>query len=235
MNNTNNMSARESFQIAKQLFVNAFSDKFPGDLAGLNRFVNGLKLSQSEIRLEVALNTTATQFTFGVTPNQQNTNGVNFPLERRLQQQDSFVCNEYGIFVAKTTGDNDRAFQLLTYGNTQVFTVANEANAIDANFFCSGSFELKVNNDVVMPYRGLFNHWYKPQTQQTDALGAGSPKDQLRGAEDGMITNEPNILFIGTKNNVPSINLPTAMAAATNVRAVLILRGILAQNSTVTS
>lgn len=228
------MSARESFQNARQLFFEAFADKFVNRPAQLQAFVNGLKLSQSEIRLEVALNTTATQFVFGVTPNQQNTNGVNFPLERRLQQTDSFVCNEYGIFIAKTDGDTDRAFLLDTYGNTQNFLAA-EAAAIDDNFYCSSFFELKVNNDVVMPYRALFNHWYKPQTQQTDALGAASPKSQLRGAEDGMITNEPNIVFIGTKNSVPAINLPTAMAAAANVRAVLILRGILAQNSTVTS
>jgi hypothetical protein len=235
VNNTNNMSARESFQIAKSLFFNAFLDKFRGDAARTNEFVNNLKLSQGEIRLEVKLNTTSNTFTFGVTPNQANSNNAQFPTEQRLQLQDSFVANEYGIFVAKTDGDTDSAFRLRTYGNTQDFTVAGEAQAIDETFYSNGYFSLKVNNDVILPFRGLFNHWYKPQTQQTDALGAASPGDQIRGCEDGMITMEPNILLIGSKNYVPQIVLPAAMAAATNVRAVLIFRGILAQNSTVVS
>jgi hypothetical protein len=84
-----------------------------------------------------------------------------------------------------------------------------------------------------MPYRGLFNHWYKGQTQQTAALGAASPADQIRGAEDGFITDEPNILLIGSKGYIPQIILPAAIAlTSTHVRAVLIFKGILAQNST---
>jgi hypothetical protein len=95
---------------------------------------------------------------------------------------------------------------------------------------------MNVNNDVVIPYRGLFNHWYKPQTQQTAALGAGSPGDQIRGAEDGMITFEPNAILIGSKGYQPQIVLPAAMASAAQfLRCILIFRGILAQNSTVVS
>lgn len=230
------MSARESFQIAKQIFFDAFADKFQGNPQALKRFVDGLKLSQSEIRLEVALDTTSNSFTFGVTPNQRNSTGVNFNTEQRLNLQDSFVMNEYGIFVAKVADNNDTVFNLCTYGNTQEFTAA-EAAALDGNFYSNGYFQIKVNNDVVMPFRGLLNHWYKPQTQQTDALGVASPKDQLRGAEDGMITAEPNVLLIGSKNTVPTINLPSAMAAAAagTIRVIFIARGILAQNSTVVS
>jgi hypothetical protein len=84
-----------------------------------------------------------------------------------------------------------------------------------------------------MPYRGLWNHLYNPQTQQTNPLGAGSPGDQVRGAEDGMVTMEPNILLVGSKGYLPEIVLKSALAsAAANLRAVLIFRGVLAQNST---
>jgi hypothetical protein len=238
LNNTNNYTARESYNHARKMFFRAFRDKFqagPGGDQACENWVNSLKLSQSEIRLEVNLLTTSNSFIFGVTPNQANSSNVQFATETRLNLQDSLCVNEYGIFVGLAAGNNDTAWPLNTYGNTQVFAAA-DAAALDSTFYSNGGFQVKCNNDVICPYRGLFNHWYKPQTQQTAALGAGSPKDQIRGAEDGCITAEPNIVLIGSKNYVPEIVLKSAMAsAAANLRAVVIFRGILAQNSTVVS
>lgn len=239
MNNTNNMSARESFQMAKKLFFKAFRNQFGapgagGDQACMN-YVESLKLSQNEIRLEVNLATTSSNFVFGLTPNQQNTSGVNFLTENRLNLQDTFCVNEYGILVAQASGNNDTTFKMNTYGNTQIFAAA-DAAALDSTFYANGGFQIKCNNDVIVPYRGLWNHYYAPQTQQTAALGAASPKDQQRGAEDGFITAEPNVVLVGSKNYVPEIVLKAAMAsAAANLRCILIFRGILAQNSTVVS
>lgn len=233
MNNTNNQSARESFRTARDTLFNAWLGSFKGDVKATWDYVNNRKLSQHEIRLEVGLNTTNNRFTFGVTPNQANSSNVIFATENRLNLQDTLVVSEYGIFVAQTSGNTDTTYILNTYGNTQVFAAA-DAAALDSTFYSNGSFTTKVNNDVIIPYRGLFNHWYKPQTQQTAALGAGSPKDQLRGAEDGFVTQEPNLLLIGSKNYVPEIVLGAALAsAAANLRCILIYRGILAQNSTV--
>lgn len=237
MNNTNNMSARDSFIRAKEIFVSAFMSNFinKGGEQACRQFVNSLKLSQSEIRLEVNLSVNNNSFTFGVLNNQANSNNVQFATEKRLNQSDTLCVNEYGIYVGQASGNNDAAYNLNTYGNTQIFAAA-DAAALDSTFYSNGGFQITCNNDIVAPYRGLFNHWYKPQTQQTAALGAGSPKDQIRGAEDGMITMEPNILLIGSKNYQPQIVLPAAMAsAAANLRCVLIMRGILAQNSTVVS
>ena len=238
MNSTSNISARDSYTTAKHIFYNAMRNKFTagpqGDQDCMN-WVNNLKLSQGEIRLEVNLNTTSNTFVFGVTPNQQNSSNVQFSTERRLQLQDSLVVSDYGIFVGQASGNTDTTFALNTYGNTQVFAAA-DAAALDSTFYSNGWFSLKANNDVIIPYRGLFNHWYKPQTQQTAALGAGSPKDQLRGAEDGFVTMEPNILLIGSKNYQPEINLASALAnASANLRCIFIARGIVAQNSTVVS
>jgi hypothetical protein len=233
MNSTNNASARMSFDIARQLLYDSWIGSFKGDAAGCRNWVNGKKLSQHEVRLEVELNTANNRFAFGVTPNQSNTTNFIFPTENRLMLQDSLIVSEYALFVCQPASRTDVAFTLETYGNTQVFAAA-DAAALDGTFYSNGSFSTKVNNDVVIPYRGLFNHWYKPQTQQTAALGPASPKDQLRGAEDGFVTQEPNLLLIGSKNYVPEIILPGALAsAAAFLRAVLIYRGVLAQNSTV--
>lgn len=234
LNNTNNFSARESFNQAKKMFFRAFRDKFRTDNDCM-AWVEGLKLSQSEIRLEVELNAINNSFLFGVTPNQVNSTNVQFNTENRLNLQDSLCVNEYGIFVGNPSSRTSAAWKLRTYGNTQDFVAASAA-ALDSTFYSHGRFIMKANNDVIMPYRGLFNHWYKPQTQQTAALGAASPDDQIRGAEDGMITDEPNIVLIGSKNYQPTIELPTALASCdTFERAVVIFRGILAQNSTVVS
>lgn len=233
MNSTNNASARQSFEIAQQVLFNSWIDSFKGDVAACRAWVNNRKLSQHEVRLEVELNTQNNRFVFGVTPNQANSTNVIFNTENRLNLQDSLIVSEYALFVAQPTSRTDTTFALNTYGNTQVFAAA-DAAALDSTFYSNGFLTTKVNNDVIIPYRSLYNHWYKPQTQQTAPLGAGSPKDQLRGAEDGFVTQEPNLLLIGSKNYQPEIVLPSALASAASfLRAILVYRGVLAQNSTV--
>lgn len=235
LNSTNNFTARDGYAHAKRMFVQAFLDNFKGDEIACMRWVESLKLSQSEVRLEVGLNTTSNSFSFGVTPNQANSSNIIFNTENRLQMQDSLCVYEYGIFVAQPSGQTDTAYKLCTYGNTQVFAAA-DAAALDSTFYANGSFRVTCNNDVLIPYRGLFNHYYAPQTQQTAPVGAGSPKDQQRGAEDGFITAEPNLVLIGSKSTIPQIVLPSALASASaNLRCILIFRGVLAQNSTVVS
>lgn len=233
MNSTNNASARMSYEKAREILYASWIESFKGDSKACWDWVNSRKLSQHEIRLEVELNVNNNRFVFGVTANQSNSTNVIFNTENRLALQDSLVVADYGIFVAQPASRVDTAYVLNTYGNTQVFAAA-DAAALDSTFYSNGTLQTRVNNDVIIPYRGLFNHWYKPITQQTAALGAGSPNDQLRGAEDGFVTQEPNLLLIGSKNYVPEIVLPGAMAsAAAFLRAILIYRGVLAQNSTV--
>lgn len=234
MNNTNNIAARAAFKTAREVFFRAMRNKFATD-EECNTWVDERKLSQGEIRLEVGLTTTSTNFRFGLTQNQNNSSGVVFNTENRLTMQDTLLANEYGIFVAKPASATDTAYNLRTYGNTVDFSAA-AAAALDTTFYDNGYFRLGVNNDVIIPYRGLFNHLYKPQTQQTAALGAASPGDQIRGAEDGFVTMEPNTLLIGSKGYIPEIVLPSALGTVdANSRVVLIFRGILAQNATVVS
>lgn len=236
MNNTNNISARDSYQHARKMFYMAFRDKFPagpeGDRA-CTAHVNSLKLTQGAIRLEVELDTTNSVYTFGVTQQQPNYNNIVFPTERRLPLQDSICGTEIFMSVCKPASRTDINFQLRTYGNTVDFSAA-AAAAINGTLYSNSGLKVTVNNDVILPYRPLLDFLYKPQTQQTAALGAGSPNDQFRGAEDAAATAEPNLVFIGSKNSEPQIILPGAMAAVDQyTRVVLIIRGPYAQNSTV--
>jgi len=232
MNNTNNASARMSFDVARKLLFNSWIKSFGGDAKACWEWVNGRKLSQQELRLEVNLTTGNSIWTFAVTKLQQNSTGVIFPTEERLNPQDSLISNEYAIQIAQTTGNADADYITRTYPNTQDFAAA-DVTALNGTFYSNGGFTMKVNNDVVLPYRPLRNHLYRGQTQQTAALGAGSPQDQYRGAEDSFVTNVPNILLIGTKNYIPQIILkgPITLTNA-NIRAILIFQGVLAQNST---
>jgi hypothetical protein len=234
MNNTNNVSARMSFDIARNLLYKSWIGSFNGDTNACWNWVDGRKLSQSEIRCEVKLNVTNTNFTFGVVTQQPNSSAVLFPTEKRLNLQDSLIVAEYGIFVGVAASDTDSNWLAHTYGNPNVFTTSASFAAIDGGFYSSGGFQMTVNNDTIIPYRGLLNHYYRPQTQQIAAIAVGAVGDQLRGAEDAMITQEPNLILVGSKNYVPQIVLPAALAAITpGTRAVLIFRGVLAQNSTV--
>lgn len=238
MNNTNNIAARASYKIAKDIYFNSMKDKFAA--AGMTEdqartWVDNLKWSQGEIRLECELAANTTNFRFGVTQNQPNTTGVLFNTENRLTMQDTLVANEYEIYVGKPASRTDTLWKVRTYGNPVDFT-AGAALAIDTTLFAHGYLRVSVNNDVVVPYRGLLNHLYRPQTQQTAPLGAGSPDDQFRGAEDGSITEEPNMFLIGSKGYIPEVVLPAALATVDAFsRIVLIFKGPLAQNSTVVS
>jgi hypothetical protein len=233
VNNTNNSSARDSYNNAREIYFKAWLGNFGGNAKDTMDFVDTLKLSQHELRLEVELNATSNTFQFGVTPDQPNTTNVLFNTENRLIKTDSIVISEYGIFVAAPSSRTAVNYKLRTYGNTQDFGAA-DGLLLDSIFYTNGALSISAANDLVIPYRGLFNHWYKGQTQETAPIGAASPDDMVRGAEDGMITMEPNILLIGSKQYRPTITLPTALVglAGTFDRAVLILRGVLAQNST---
>lgn len=236
LNNTNNATARDAYRIAREMFYDALRDKFPDGAVGdakCRAWVNNLKLTQGEIRLEVQLNAVNNIFTFGVTPNQANSNNVQFVTEKRLPLQDSICATEMQILVCKPASQTSTAHQLRTYGNTIDFTAA-AAAALNQTFYSHGNFTMKVNNDVLVPYRGLNNWFYKPQTQMTAALGAGSPDDQYRGAEDATTTVEPNLVLIGSKNTIPQIEFPTNLATVDEfTRAVIIFKGPYAQNSTV--
>lgn len=236
MNSTNNLSARESLVVARDMFFNALRDKFqPGPIGDqqCREWVNGLVLTQGEVRLEVELQANTNELKFGVTPNQSNTTNVVFNTELRLPLQDSICATEMYLYVGKPASRTATNWSLRTYGNTQDFSAA-AATAIDTQLYSHGIFRMTVNNRVIVPQRGLANFHYRGQTQQTAPLGAGSPGDMFRGSDDAGVTCEPNIVLIGSANNIPTIVLPAALGTVDEFsRAILVFKGPYAQNSTV--
>lgn len=237
MNNSNNQTARAAYQRAKEILYDSWIGTFmndgkPNPEGRCRDYVESRKCSQSTLRLEVGLTAVGTNFKFAVTPNVANSSNVVFLTEQRLEMQDTLIANEYAVQIAQTAGNNDVNFQPRSYPNTQDFAAADVA-LLNNIFYGNGSLRWTCNNDVIAPYRPLRQNYYAGQTQQTAALGAGSPQDQFRGAEDGFITMEPNIWLIGSKGYIPEIVLKTAMTGlGANIRAILWLNGILAQNST---
>lgn len=212
----NSIAARMVYDNARSLLAAAFPGQNPSNF----------KCTQSYLRLELALSTAITNYQFQIL---NQTTGAQFNTEQRLNLQDSFVISSLGVFLALPTGATDTTFELDTYPSPVKY-----AQDVPMTTLYNGQLQIKINNDVVVPAWDIQQHFYRPQTQLTAA--ANSPLDQKRLAEDSMIAVEPNIIAIGSKNTQISIVLPTAMTAVdANSRVVLLMRGVLAQNSTVVS
>lgn len=201
-------------------------------LAGVS--VDESKLTQSFLRLENQMTVNKTQFQFPVLNNQNNAAGTIFNTEFRLNQQDSFVAAMWGLFISKPASNVDAAFILHTYPNPQVFTTANVAAAAETIY--NSIFQLSVNNDIILPAWDASRHRQVPQTQNGVGVTAQTifPLDQIDGSSDGYFPVEPNLIFIGSKNSVLNLILPAALVAVEPFqRTSVILRGVLAQNSTI--
>lgn len=191
-------------------------------------------LSQSYLRLEVALSTSKTNYQFPILQN-DNTNGAAFNTENRLALQDAFYVSSIGLFFCKPSSSTDTTFQLVSYPNASIFSTANTAASLFTWY--NSSLQLIVNNRQIIPSYDLYRHYSVPQQQTTanaDYTTSGiSYKDQQSGADSGFYPVEPGWVIVGSKNNVLSVNLPASMAAVeTNSRAVIIVRGHLGQNIT---
>lgn len=220
-----------AYDNSRQSLYNSMRNKFSND-ADCWAWVNSCVFSQGEIRLETLLAANLTQFKFGLLQTDANSANQRFNTERRLNLQDSLVVSSYGIYVSQPSSNEDTTYSLITYGKSSLIPAADQASF--NGLFNNGWLSISCDNYQLIPYRGMFNHLYQPQTQQTAALGAGSPADQLRGAEDGQITQEPNLVLNGAKQYNITVNVPVALASVTNPysRIHIIFRGLLAQNST---
>lgn len=212
----NTIAARMVYDNAQRALAQAYP--------GVN--IKQFKCTQSFLRLELALSTTVTRYQFQIL---NQTTSTQFNTEKRLNLQDSFVISSLGVFLGKPSSSTDTTFELDTYGNPTKYTNGAAMQAI-----YNGVLSVTVNNDVILPAWDVTRHFYKPQTQQTGA--ANSPFDQKRLAEDGFYAVEPNIIAVGSKNTQITIDLAAALSAVdASSRVIVVLRGVLAQNSTVVS
>lgn len=225
MHQISTMNSRLVFLNAKQLLIRA----------GVS--VADSKLTQSFLRLENQMLVGKTQFQFFLLTTQVNNAGLIFNTEQRLNQQDSFVAAAWGVFLSKPSSNSDATFILASYANPSVFTTVNAASS--AQTIYNSYFQLAVNNDIIVPAWDAYRHRSVPQTQfltfVPPATGATVPnEDQIDGASDAFHPVEPNIVFIGSKNNVLNLIMPAAFTAVeTFGRMTVLFRGVLAQNSTI--
>ena len=217
------VGTRLAYEKAKQALANA----------GFNP--NQVVLSQSYLRLEVALSTSITNYQFPVLVNDvSSSNTTSFATEQRLNLQDSFVISSLGFFVAAPSSSTAVDFQLATYPNPYIFSTTNAASSL-FNWYNS-SLTLTVNNRQIVPAYDLYRHYSVPQQQGGNAYTTAQTqafRDQQDGGESAFYPIEPAWVLVGSKQNTLQVQLPSAMAAIqTHSRAILILRGHLAQNST---
>ena len=188
-------------------------------------------LSQSYIRSEVAMSTSTTSYQVPILVNSTGAN-TNFATNNLLNLQDAFVVSSIGIFVSIPATSTTTAFRLYTYPNTTAFSTAGAATAL-YNLY-NGKMSVVVNNRQIVPAWDIYRHLYVPQTQQ-GAASTATTQDENDATEFGYYPVEPNIVLVGSKNNVISLELPGAIStleAGTAPRIVVIMRGILAQNVT---
>lgn len=191
----------------------------------LNRAV----LSQSYLRSEVTMTTTATRYRFPLLINDNFSTVTN--TSQLLNLQDAFVISHWGFYVAAPTSTTNTEFQLVTYPNAIIFSTANAATALYTAY--NGYFQLTVNNRVIVPQLDAYRFYDVPQTQDGSAAAV---IDQQKGSDSALYPVEPGIVLVGSKQNVLELILPSALAAiqtgGANPRFVVYFAGHLAQNVT---
>lgn len=236
LNTKNPVAARMGYQQVRQQIFDAWIKSFGGDVTRCWDYVDSLKLAPNTVRLENVLSPNTANYTFGVTPQQANNSGVQYRTEKRLNQTDTLIVTSYGILVGLplTNDPNDVNWSLRTFANPLEFGTA-DAKLINDVIYSNSNLKVTVNNDILIPSADVFQNLFIPETQATSAPGAGSPLTEITGAEDGFVAVEPNIYLVGPRNSVLEVILPSSMTAlaATNARIAIVLRGYLAQNSTV--
>jgi hypothetical protein len=222
-----------SQQGARQVFDNS---RRLVEAAGLTN--QSTVLTQSYIRSEVLLATNTTQYHVPILIN-DNQNGAtsSFNTSQLLNLQDAFVVS--GIFVGfSNNADNTAAnFRVNTYPSP--LNCGTPAAATSMLTLYNGQLQLTVNNRQIMTAFPLNNCFYVPQTQgliaQAASPGPYNAIDQNEGFYPAIVPIEPNVVLVGSKNNVCQINLPAAIGTLPNggaPRLVVIFSGILAQNCT---
>lgn len=237
----NGIEAREDFINVVRIFDNAFNPKYVFDKTQNKWVVNpaydalwdavsAFRLTQQTLRLEQPMVAGSNVYNFPILNNIQN-QAQQFSTEIRLAQQDTFVPTHLGFFLEYPSGVNDATFQIKTYPS-QILS----AQPVQEQAYYNGVLNIMVNNVQYTSNWDLWRHFVTNQTQQTAALGAGSPEDQLNGSQDGWYAMQPFVLMIGSQNIRISITLPAAgapNAVTANARICLMLRGVLGQQSTV--
>jgi hypothetical protein len=195
-------------------------------------YMGASPISQSTLRLEQTLVTTNTQYTFAVLTNNNGPAGTLFPTEIRLNQQDSFITSALTIRLGLPANAGDCAYIDHSYPNPIVFATGAAALGV----IYKSQLKVTINNVVKIPtlQLGRFRQVQFAQQATAAANQNGIAQDSIDEATDGMMLVEPNIILIGSKNNLIQVTLPAALAAVdAGTRLIMEWRGVLVQNSTI--
>lgn len=203
---------------------------------------SGAVMSQSHLRLETALVAGQTTYNFDVLVN-ESANG-NFNTAVKLNLQDAFVMASIGFYLAVPDSATDTKFRLLTYPTYDADNFSTTTLAKDALAFYNGTWNLTINQRVVVSNWDLQRHLHIPQQQsnavtavQTAAAAFAAPihlgDDEYQGDAFAQFPVEPNVTLVGSKKHQFQVTLPQGIATIpANSRVVCLMRGILAQNVT---
>lgn len=189
-------------------------------------------ISQSTLRLEQTLTAGATQYTFAVLVNDNGPAGTKFPTEIRLNQQDSFIASTLAIRLGLPSSAADCSYVDHSYPNPIVFATG----AASLGTVYKSYMKVTINNVVKIPtlQLGRFRQVQFAQQATAAANQNGIAQDSIDEATDGVMLVEPNIILIGSKNNLITVTLPAAMATVdAGTRLIMEWRGVLVQNSTI--
>jgi len=133
-------------------------------------------LTQSYLRLEQPVTTTATNIVFPILVNQTfGSSNTTFITERRLQLQDSFVVSDLALFLFFPSAVGATTSHLYSYPS--FFITA--ASYAQYQQIYHGYLTLSVNNQVIVPFWDVQRSYKVNQTQNLAAIAAASPDDQL--------------------------------------------------------
>lgn len=194
-------------------------------------------LSQSFLRFEQLLTINKSTYRFPILANEQNEDATNArTTEKRLKLQSAFYVTEMMVYLANAATTTSTDLVLQTYPNPVIFPLAKTATGGSAFYiFYNGQMNITVNNYKIVPGLDLERFLRVPQTQLITGTAGTVPITQFDGSEMNFV--EPNIVMIGSKDTELSISLPTSITTieATPTYAVIMMRGLLAQNVTIIS
>jgi hypothetical protein len=200
--------------------------------AGLNP--DDVYLTPSTLRFELQLLTTKAQYIFGITTVNNGPAGSLFNTEVRLNQQDSFITSYLQLAIGEPSSAIDATWPDHFYPSPAVFAGVGESSALEIVY--KSQLKITVNNKVVLPtlHTGRFRNVPFAQQVAAAANQNGIARDMADHSADGMLTEVPSIVLIGSSNNLVEIDMPNAPAVVgANTRIVLMAHGLLAQNSTI--
>lgn len=193
----------------------------------------GAVLSQSYLRSEVTLNTSATSFRFPLVVNDNFTTISNTSV--LLNLQDVFIVSRWRIGFASPSSATATNFPISFYPDKTIFSSANTQTSLWTAY--NAYLQITVNGKVVYPKLAVDRSLSVPTTQAVANAYYATTGPALLGEQYGSSTSwsvtEPNLFLSGAKQTEIIMNLPSTLTAVeTYQRVVLEFDGILAQNVT---